>query len=103
MLCFNLRLGNQARLLPLESHIERKERPRVVNNDVIRLYDISVDPAEKHNLASSNKRRVKKMLFKIRQFQKTAKKPLHSKLDERSDPMLYGGAWTPWLNDDDPS
>ncbi|PIK54063.1 putative arylsulfatase B [Apostichopus japonicus] len=92
--------GNHNRPVPLESHVIRRKRPRGEHRGAIRLYDISQDPGEKHNVALENKRKVKKMLQKLRQYQKEAKKALEGQLDERSDPSLHGGAWMPWLDDD---
>lgn len=85
--------------LPSESHLHKTYKRRNKHSVAIRLYDVSKDPAEKRNIAHYEKRKVKRLLLKLKKFQKQTKEPLRGKIDERCDPARFGGAWSPWLTD----
>ena len=62
------------------------------------LYDISKDPCEYNNLAHQMPHVVKMLQSKLNQYSKTMVPPRSKPVDPASNPKLFGGVWTPWVN-----
>jgi len=61
------------------------------------LYNIKTDPKEKHDLADSHPKVVKKLLQRLASYNATAVPAQKPKHDKRSDPANFNNIWTPWL------
>lgn len=94
--------GSGERYLPSENPFKHRSYKSIFSNDLmtIRLYNVGKDPREIVNLAAKHPTKVNKMLRKLRHFQKESVDPIDYKLDEKSDPALFGGVWTPWMDEE---
>ena len=63
----------------------------------LRLYNITADPTEHHELSSKHPRVVKQLLDRLAQYYKTSVPASYPELDIGSSPELYDGLWVPWL------
>nr|XP_055036316.1 arylsulfatase I [Misgurnus anguillicaudatus] len=71
------------------------------NRKSIWLYNITDDPCERHNLAVQRPDIVKKLLARLTFYNHTALPVRYPPDDARADPSLNGGAWKPWVADDE--
>ncbi|XP_065143758.1 arylsulfatase I isoform X2 [Paramisgurnus dabryanus] len=71
------------------------------NRKSIWLYNITNDPCERHNLAVQRPDIVKKLLARLTFYNHTALPVRYPPDDARADPSLNGGAWKPWVADDE--
>ena len=62
------------------------------------LFNLQLDPNERHNVADKFPLKVKELLARIEFYNSTHIKQLDPPLDPRSDPENYNNVWTPWLN-----
>ncbi|XP_067686275.1 arylsulfatase B-like [Haliotis asinina] len=64
------------------------------------LFHIPSDPCEFHNIAASHPAEVQALLDRIDEYRKTMVPPSNKPIDPRANPALHGGAWGPWLADE---
>ncbi|XP_078355623.1 arylsulfatase I-like [Oculina patagonica] len=60
------------------------------------LFDISKDPCEYQNIAHTNLPVVRKLLYRIFEYQRRALPVWYPQRDPLADPALHGGSWGPW-------
>lgn len=65
------------------------------------LFNITADPYERVDLSRRYPHVVKKMLFRLLRYNKTAVPCRYPPKDYRSNPQYNGGVWGPWYTDDD--
>jgi len=69
----------------------------VSSSEDVQLYNIQMDPTESNNVAFWNKNRVRDMLAKLQEYEKTAVTPQWPDVTSQCDPALRGGTWGPYL------
>ncbi|XP_065220980.1 arylsulfatase B-like [Planococcus citri] len=99
--------GNRFLQIRDEAKIDSKCRERISSqpeSNVIKclgncLYDLEKDPCELTNVAEQNPTKVKEMESRIAYFESITE-PQQSRVnDPKADPSLWGGYWTPWLDE----
>ena len=63
------------------------------------LYDISRDPCEYNNLASTMPNTVKMLEAKLEAYKRGMVEPRNKVPDPLGDPSRFGGVWTPWVDE----
>uniref|UniRef100_A0AC34GUX8 Arylsulfatase n=1 Tax=Panagrolaimus sp. ES5 TaxID=591445 RepID=A0AC34GUX8_9BILA len=64
-----------------------------LGNGKVRLYQISTDPYESKNLARKHPKLVKELLNKIFEYQRLARKPVRTVIDEAGNPKRFKGVY----------
>lgn len=61
------------------------------------LFDLETDPCELSNIADKYPAVVKKLFTLYASYNATYAKPENKPADDKADPNLHGGWWTPWM------
>ena len=67
------------------------------------LFDVVNDPFETNNIAAQNPTIVQQLLAKLMAFNATKIPQSNSPQDPASNPAKFGGVWTPWRGNPDPT
>ncbi|XP_059202496.1 arylsulfatase I [Centropristis striata] len=78
-------------------NMERHTEPR----KSVWLFNISGDPYERFDLAEQRPDVVKELLARLVYYNRTAVPVRYPSEDLRADPHLNGGAWVPWVGDEE--
>lgn len=70
-------------------------------NRIVYLFNPVTDPTEHQDVAKANPEVVRKLMDRLNEYIKQAVPEGSQKTDPESDPAKHGGAWTPWVKDDD--
>ncbi|XP_060791274.1 arylsulfatase I [Neoarius graeffei] len=65
------------------------------------LFNITADPCERNDLAENRPEVVKKLLQRLAFYNSTATAVRYPPDDPRADPQNNGGAWRPWVKDEE--
>ncbi|XP_054610957.1 arylsulfatase I-like isoform X2 [Dunckerocampus dactyliophorus] len=65
------------------------------------LFNISADPYERRDLAEQRPDVVQQLLSRLAYYNRTAVPVYFPPDDPRADPSLHGGAWVPWVEEED--
>ena len=68
------------------------------NDQQFCLFDIKNDPCEKRNIAQANPMMVKKLFALYQYYNQTYARPVNKPSDNRANPALHGGWWSPWID-----
>ena len=79
-------------------HTNGTIEPPPPNPSLIWLFNVIIDPTERHNLAEDHPDIVGQLTQMLEEHSATPVKQLSPKLDLRSDPALHHGIWTPWIH-----
>ncbi|XP_070819072.1 arylsulfatase I-like [Chaetodon trifascialis] len=78
-------------------NLERHTEPR----KSVWLFNISADPYERFDISEQRPDVVKELLARLVYYNRTAVPVRYPSEDLRADPHLNGGAWVPWIGDDE--
>ncbi|XP_052393996.1 arylsulfatase I [Carassius gibelio] len=79
-------------------HLERQIE---IKRKSVWLFNVTGDPCERHDLAAHRPDVVKELLARLVFYNRTAIPVRYPPDDARANPSLNGGAWRPWVNDDE--
>ena len=65
------------------------------------LFNIAVDPDERHELSSQYPEKVKELLMRLEEYNKTAVPVQYPDPDPAANPALHDGIWSPWVTTQD--
>lgn len=83
----------------LERHVLSPRKNSTHRN--IWLFNITADPCERHDLADQRPEVVQRLLARLAHYNRTAVPVYFPPDDLRADPSQHGGAWVPWVNEDE--
>ncbi|KAK2822853.1 hypothetical protein Q5P01_022918 [Channa striata] len=70
-------------------------------NKHIFLFNITADPYERHNLADQRPDVVQQLLARLAYYNQTSVPVYFPPDDPRANPSQHGGAWAPWVDEDE--
>eukprot|EP00937_MAST-01D_sp_MAST-1D-sp2_P004572 g4572.t1 len=98
-----IRVGDWKLLGPPTKKAERDAARARGEEIVYALYNLAEDPTEQHDLAAANPAKVAELMARIEFYNSTAIAPCDRLTpDPHSNPLHFGGVWTPWSNDTRP-
>lgn len=65
------------------------------------LFNITADPCERHDLADHRPDVVQRLMARLAYYNQTAVPVYFPPDDPRADPSRHGGAWVPWVNEEE--
>ena len=68
------------------------------NPSLVWLFNITKDPTEHNNVAEDHPDIVAELKAKIEVYNSSHIVQMHHTIDQESNPNLFGGVWTPWLD-----
>ncbi len=80
----------------MEDHVSGHLRVETNNTQNIRLFNITADPTEHHDLSRDHPEVVRTLLDRLAYYNSTAVPCRWPPPDLNSDPKLHGGVWREW-------